>query len=259
MLLLFTKLRGHRLHATDGGIGSVTDVYFDDATWDVRYLVVDVGTWLVGRKVLLVPKVLGSPLGEKESILVNLSKEQIRHSPDIDTDNPVSRQHEAALYSHYGWSTYWGEDALMSTGQTAGFSPGVVSAGIPHETSVTGKIEVEVPGQERDPHLRSAGELDGYHIHAEDGEIGSVADLVVDEAEWRVRYLVVKPGGWFSGDRVLIPPAWIRKISWEESSVHVDVNRKTIADSPPYDSSRPLTREYEERLYRHYSRTRYWT
>ena len=114
----------------------------------------------------------------------------------------------------------------------------------------------ESPG---DPHLRSAGELDGYHIHAEDGEIGSVTDLIVDEGEWRVRYLVVKTGGWFSGDRVLIPPAWIRKISWEESSVHVDVDRKTIADSPPFDESQPLTREYEERLYRHYSRPQYWT
>ena len=108
MLLSFSKLRGHKLHATDGEVGSVTDVYFDDATWDVRYLVIDAGTWLTGRSVLLLPKVLGSPLAENESILVSLSKEQIRHSPDIDTQKPVSRQHEEALYSYYGWPPYWG-------------------------------------------------------------------------------------------------------------------------------------------------------
>jgi sporulation protein YlmC with PRC-barrel domain len=45
----------HVITATDGNIGHVKDVYFDDETWCVRYLVVDTGAWLPSRKVLISP------------------------------------------------------------------------------------------------------------------------------------------------------------------------------------------------------------
>jgi hypothetical protein len=48
-------LAGFHLAATDGSIGEVQDCYFDDVHWTVRYLVVDMGGWLSGRKVLISP------------------------------------------------------------------------------------------------------------------------------------------------------------------------------------------------------------
>jgi hypothetical protein len=80
--------------ASDGQLGTVSDFLFDDASWLIRWLVVDTGNWLSGRKVLLPPSVLGH-LDESESrFFVRLTKQQVRESPAIDTDQPVSRQTE---------------------------------------------------------------------------------------------------------------------------------------------------------------------
>ena len=43
-----------------------------------------------------------------------------------------------------------------------------------------------------DSHLRSTGAVTGYHIEAEDGEIGHVAGFVVDDETWAIRYIEVR-------------------------------------------------------------------
>ena len=258
MLLSFSELKGHKLHATDGEIGSVDDIYFDDNTWAVRYLVVNAGSWLTGRAVLLAPHVLSARSGEKNAIGVSLTKEQIRNSPEIDTQKPVSLQHQEALHSYYGWPLYWGPGSILGGARSVGYDPNSSGIGGTPETLPPMLEGAERQAHQGDPHLRSAREVHGYHIHAQDGEIGSATDLIVDETEWRIRYLVVKTGGWFTGDHVLVAPAWIKQISWPDSTVQVDLTRKAVAESPPYDVNRPLTRDYEERLYVHYTRTFYW-
>jgi len=59
MLKGVNELRHYTLKATDGDIGSVHDVLFDDEFWIARYVVVDTARWLPGRRVLLTPGVLG--------------------------------------------------------------------------------------------------------------------------------------------------------------------------------------------------------
>ena len=39
--------------------------------------------------------------------------QQVKDSPDIDTDRPVSRQMETSVYDYYGWSPYWGTGFYM--------------------------------------------------------------------------------------------------------------------------------------------------
>jgi len=46
--------KGLVVSATDGKIGTVDNLYFDDETWAVRYLTVETGGWL-GRQVLISP------------------------------------------------------------------------------------------------------------------------------------------------------------------------------------------------------------
>jgi sporulation protein YlmC with PRC-barrel domain len=95
------SLIGYSIEATDGKIGTVKDFYFDDETWTIRYLVVETGNWLSGRKVLISPVALIKKNWSNGLIPVNLTKEQIQNSPDIDTDKPVSRQQEAMLNQHH--------------------------------------------------------------------------------------------------------------------------------------------------------------
>ena len=105
MLRSLNVLKGYHIAAKDGDIGKVHDFYFDDELWIIRYLVVDTGHWLPGRKVLLTLGVLHRPDGQGHPVNVDLTREEIRNSPDIDTDKPVSRQQEIELHRHYRWPT----------------------------------------------------------------------------------------------------------------------------------------------------------
>jgi hypothetical protein len=113
--------------------------------------------------------------------------------------------------------------------------------------------------QDRDPHLRSTKEVIGYHIQAVDGEIGHVEDLIVDDEEWFLRYLVVDTRNWLPGKAVLVAPGWAKRVDWVKRKVHVDLPQEAIRDSPEFDPSRPVNREYEVRLYDYYGRPHYWS
>ena len=106
--------------ATDGIIGHVKDLYFDDEAWVIRYLVVDTGPWLSSRKVLISPIAISSPNWTEEILPVSITKEQVKNSPDIDTDKPVSRQHENAYMGYYGYPYYWDGAGLWGGGAYPG-------------------------------------------------------------------------------------------------------------------------------------------
>ena len=97
MLRNVNDLRGYAIRATDGVIGKVEDLYFDDDDWAIRYLIVDTGTWLRDRKVLISPIAIGHPDWMGQLLPVSLTKAQVERSPDIDTRKPVSRQHETGV------------------------------------------------------------------------------------------------------------------------------------------------------------------
>jgi hypothetical protein len=119
MLRNVKDLRGYALRATDGVIGKVDDFYFDDEDWGIRYLVVETGTWLSGRKVLISPMSLGHAGWMGRQLPVALTRRQVERSPDIDTRKPVSRQHEAE-YSRYYVSVLLGWRRLMGYGRVSG-------------------------------------------------------------------------------------------------------------------------------------------
>lgn len=244
------SLIGFTMGATDGEIGKADDFYFDDESWTVRYLIVKTGGWLSGRKVLISPAALHAPHWEKESFPVNLSKSQIENSPDIDTDKPVSRQHEIELYHHYAWP-YFDRDGSGFYGGIG--MMGMMDSRIPLEEQIEGGTEGREQG---DPHLRSVSELKGYSLHAIDGEIGEVEDFIIDDESWTIRYLVIDTGSFFPGKKVLIAPQWIRDIKWETSSITVDLSKETIKGSPEYDATKPLEESYETELYVFYGKSK---
>jgi len=107
MLWDASVMKGYAIEAQDGRLGAVNDFLFEDTAWMIRWLVVDTGHWLPGRKVLLPPSVLGHPDWQSRRCPVDLTMRQVRDSPVIDTDRPVSRQIETYVYEYYGWSPYW--------------------------------------------------------------------------------------------------------------------------------------------------------
>jgi hypothetical protein len=107
MLRTVDDLQDCRIGATNGDIGRVVDFYFDDEKWTIRYLMADTAGWLLDRKVLISPHFLGEVDWEAKRVQVALAKDQVKNSPSIDTDNAVSRQHEAAHYNYYKYPYYW--------------------------------------------------------------------------------------------------------------------------------------------------------
>jgi uncharacterized protein YrrD len=248
MLRSLRSLRGYAIQALDGKLGDVHEFYFDDREWIVRYLVVDTGNWLTGRRVLLSPAALGQPDHESETLAANLTMEQVESSPPISTEKPVSRQMEAELHAYYQWAPYWG----AATPMINVYNP------MPVQTLAVKEAEEEAEQEAGDPHLRSTREVDGYHIEARDDEIGHVEDFIADTESWDIRYLVVNTHNWLPGRKVLVSPAWVQEVDWVARVVSVDLSRDTIAESPEYDPSAPVNRAYEGQLYDYYGRPRYW-
>jgi uncharacterized protein YrrD len=230
------SLIGFTLGATDGEIGKVEAFYFDDHSWTIRYLVVKTGSWLFGRKVLISPQAINKTAWDSMSFPVNLSMDQVRHSPDIDTEKPVSRQEEIKLYEHYPWLSYWGSGlypADESMLGTANFLP------VADDDKL--KKEKENTDQPADKHLRSTEEITGYRIHAIDGEIGYIDDYIIDDQSWKIEFFVVDIRKWLDGKKVLISPKWVKELDWENSQALADLSVDSVKNSPEFIHQDPAS------------------
>jgi hypothetical protein len=194
MIRSVQQLRGTGIDATDGSIGEIHDVYFDDSDWALRYYVVDTGKWLPGRKVLIPPHVIRQRSEGDIGLPVDLTREQIRNSPDMDTERPISREAELVLYSHYGWTPYW-------------FPLEPAAPLIAEGNAAEREHEATSGYYGNDPNLRSAKEVIGYHVEATDGSIGHIEDFLIDDERAKVRYAIVDTKNWLPGKNVLIAPA----------------------------------------------------
>jgi hypothetical protein len=231
-------LKGYDVRATDGTIGEVDDFYFEDASWTVRYLAVDIGGWLSGRKVLISPEALKQSDWDNRILPVSLTKDQIEKCPDVDTNEPISREYETELHRHYEWPLYWDYGPIQKE---------------------AAKLE-----KQKASHLRSAEEVMGYRVKAIEGELGPLLDFIVDHETWIIRYMVISTRyiieharDLIQGKKVLISTEWT-EVSWAESEVYVNLPIEIVKDGPEYDTDVPLNRDFEEIIYDYYKRPKYW-
>jgi sporulation protein YlmC with PRC-barrel domain len=216
------QLRKAGIVGIDGPFGSVSDLYFDSESWSIRYVIVDTGKWLPGRRVLISPDAIVAEKSTEDTLRLNLTRKQIEGSPDVAVDQPVSRQIESMLYTYYGWPAYW----------SAGPSSGALLPGAP--ATLDPAPPPLIPESEPNPYLRSMEEVVGYHIQAVDGEIGHVEDFILDADVRNVSVIVVDTRNWLPGKKVAIPPRWIDQVDWEEQRVKLHVPRSDVAASPEY-------------------------
>jgi hypothetical protein len=224
MLRSIKQLYGDKLGALDGEIGHVKDFYFDDQDWGVRYVVADTGSWLTGRLVLISPHSLGRLLQSGKVLRVNLTRKQIEESPSIASHTPVSRQYEEEYHRYYGWPYYWQGDALWGMSSIP-----VLELPTMAPAHANGQKPVHA-----DAHLRSALAVNGYHLQASDGLLGHVCDFMMDDESWAIGQLVIKTGHRLSGKEVQIPTAKVDRISYEESTVFVNLTAAAVEQSPAH-------------------------
>lgn len=243
MLRSLKELIGYELLAKDGLMGKSHDFLFSDDDWKVRYLIVDTGPWILGRKVLVSLLALGQPVWASKTFPVDLTCEQVKTSPDVDLARPVSRQYEEKLHQHYNWPAYWGMAATISGG------PAYIP---PQDFS-------DDEEKEASSHLRSAKELLGYKLKATDGDIGELADFIVEDENWQFRYIIVNTDALLDDDKqVLVSLEWIENIDVALKEISIDLTQQAIALSPEFNPNKPVNRQHEEVLYDYYGRPKYW-
>ena len=220
LLYRMEKLIGLSIRASDGELGKIRDVYFDDSCWTARYLVVDAGGWPEDRRVLISPIAIANIDWDRRSASVTLTTQQVKAGPHIDTDKPISRQHEMDLLGYYGYPNYWSDPV--------------------------------------ESHLRSAREVRSFYLQTISASIGHVDDFLIDYESWAVRYIVVDTRDWRNGKHVVISPQWIMWADWAQRLMTVDVTRDTVQRAPEYDPAIDYSRACEASLHRHYQRPGYW-
>ena len=213
MLHLLQTLVEHRVIATDGEVGSVRDFLFDDQTWTIHYLIVDVKRWLSRQEVVLPVTTIKQLNWENKSLHVQLTKEQVQLSPDVDTKEPVSRQQENAMRDYFGKLAYW------------------LDRGTPMTSSMATGMEYPVHTR-GDLHLRSVSKLEGYEVWGTDGEVGRLEDFILDEASWHLGYLEVKAGESLLCRSLLVPTRWVKSVSWANRRVNLITHEKAFNPSP---------------------------
>jgi len=107
MLRSIKDMLNYSILATDGEIGQISDVLVGDPDFRFRYLVIDTGTWLPGRKVLLSSAWISSVQPAKETVVVNIEKKRITESPRYEPERPLDRDFETRLHDHHGYPYDW--------------------------------------------------------------------------------------------------------------------------------------------------------
>jgi hypothetical protein len=190
---------------SDGGEKGVRNFLFDDQSWSIRFLVVDVGNWLNRRLVVVSTADVDEPDWTTKTVPAHLTREELLKSPHADAHKPVSRQQQLALREHFGW-----RDRADTQ-----FIPSAL---------VPAQREFSI-GNHDDPHLRGTFDLTGYEVWATDGYLGLLEDFVLEQTSWHINYLMVKVGDWVYSHEKFVSTACVKAISWANHRVTLDCER----------------------------------
>jgi sporulation protein YlmC with PRC-barrel domain len=228
------SLKGYSLHATDGKIGTVRSLHFDDDSWQVRYLVVHIDSWLDDKDVLILPAAAYQIALAEHSINVNLSRKQIKEALPYSSDLPVSDQHElidkrnfAALYLADPWSG------------------SILPMWFPNTDNI--KEIVEAVG---DKDLRCTAVVDGYKVIDKDAKpAGKVKDFIIDDESWEIKFLVVDTNGIYPFGDVLLPSSHVNGFNTDGHLVSIDLNKTELEQCKKYDQYEAVNRDYVLKYY----------
>lgn len=239
------ELKGYSIQAIDGEKGKVKDFLFDDETWIIRYLDADLGNFFKAKRVLIPKEHLGTPNWENRHFPVELTVKRIENSPDLEFELPVSRKYEKELFNYYELIPYWPAGMAPYAGKESTFYPGHVI------TPPRKMIEKE----DVDTNLRSFTEIRGYFINATDDKFGHVKDLIIDDSNWQILYVIIDTKNLVPWSKqVMLPIELIDEISFLDKVAKINLPKETIKNAPEYNPDMAINSEYEKVLYDFYGR-----
>lgn len=239
------ELKNYSIQATDGEKGKVKNFLFDEESWVIRYLEADMGNFFSKKKVLIPRMYLGEPQWDKKHFPVDLTVERIKKAPGLEFDLPVSRKYEKELLMHYGLHPYWPV--------TIGTYPG-------NESMLGYGYPFNIPRKPIDEEsvstsLRSFNEVRGYFIHATDDQFGHIEDLIIDDDNWQILYVIVDTKNLVPfSKKVMLPIELIEEISYLNKEAKINLPKEDIKDAPEYNPALAVNAEYEQVLYDFFGR-----
>ena len=258
MLFAVSGLEGAQVQASDGEVGTVKDFLFDDQTWKLRWMAVEAGDWLPGRRrVFIHPSAIAPlqispkpalPMMRSTATLrlsVNLARAQIEAGPHAHEDQPVTKDMEGLLYDYYGWDPYWGASFF-------GGSPIANAEAQIVEAAARRNADAQTPPLDGGDHLHSVAEFKGYIVHAVDGDIGHVENCLADDANWDIRYLVIATRNWWPGKVAQLSPYAVKDIDWFGEHINMNVTRDQVRSAPAWDPLTMADKVSEDELHRHF-------
>jgi hypothetical protein len=246
MLYKAQDLKTCTMYAVDGEIGTVENIYFDEITWEIRYLLSNPESRPDKVQRLVPSLAIDKIQHDSQSILVGLTRQQIENSPPLSSHQSVSRRYEAEYYSYYGWPPYWKQD-----------HPSVTQHRGSHSMRRS-KSDATVVMHPMYTHVYSADSLCGCAVNSHDGISGYVEDLVLDTKRWLITYLQINTQRGRPDQQRLISPGWIYQINMSQRAIHTDLASSLIRHAPGFDPAQAISPEYEARLVWHYGNPRLW-
>ena len=219
MLVKASVVRQCQATRGDTSIGDVVDMYFDEAGWRSCYLVIETGSLFSGKRSLVPLSYLERADWIARRLALRITEAGLQSVGCNDLDKNVASQ----LEKHGAGYVAWPPPAHKPEGSTA-----QVPLGDPNDpgTDDVGK-----------PLLRSAKEVVGYAIEATDGPCGHIDDLLIDDATWRIEFLLVNPRNFLPGTPRAVPAPWVEACDWLSHSMRMNVDRDRIRECPTYETS----------------------
>jgi hypothetical protein len=234
-------------------------------------MIVRTGSWFSGKHLMLAPSTIRDVVWERRSVFVNLSKEQITKSPDLNMEMPVTREQEIELAQQLRYPDYWSgtpgpiDSGISTMGLAAigvpgmGVAPMGGSPNVPDEvasdiysTDISNPTELgpdsaNTPAEEVAEgviraaqtgavgvQLHEVKRLTGFHVVGSDDGVGNVTDFMIDDESWQVPSLLVDTTAWWPGGEVLVATDLITGINSSRSQIYIKATRDEVKAIPEY-------------------------
>jgi hypothetical protein len=244
MLLNLKKLFDYQIKIKDQELIYPRDFIFETAGWSLKYLVVDIEVRDLWHTLFLDIHTLQNPDHEGKILEaeIKLDKNNLSEFYPDKHELPVSWKKEMELKQYFSWPITEIDITSLDKQEAEALLKNMATDKIKRLLSI-------------DTQTRSFDEVIQYQIKAGDEEIGQVKDLIVNEQDWKIRYVVVDTHSWLPGSKkFLISPAWVEDINWNKNEIYVTVNREKIETCPEYNFGDEISPEFEIKLFKHFGK-----
>jgi hypothetical protein len=220
----------------EGIVGKLEDLLFDDESWAVRYVVIEIGGWIYQHQVLLPPALIDVVDWPNRSIRTRLSYHELEEAPNVSEHRPISRNASSHVQYPVGPSA-----CTFST--------------------LTIPIVVPVHDEPGEAHLQSTQDVIGYVVESSDGEIGHLAEMILNaptghKGSWTFDNLVVDRGFWFPNRKIVLAPQQVGKIHCDARAIRLAMTLEEVQASPAFQPHAAKNHRIERVFYDYYGNRR---